>query len=133
MRCVLKFSIKNERGQAIVETAIILPIIVLLLMGMVEFGRLSNAYMAVTHAGRHGARHAIVGGSNEEIISRVKNAAAPLEPDQLTVTIEPQTGRVSGQDVRVTVTYPFQMITPLTGAIFKEPLVVRSDVTMRIE
>jgi Flp pilus assembly protein TadG len=115
-----------------VETALVVPVILLLLMGMVELGRVSNAYMAVTHAGRHGARYAAIGGTNEEVTTRVKNAATPLDTSKVNVVIDPATGRISGQDVRITVTYPVQMLTPLAG-LFKNPVVVRSDVTMRLE
>jgi hypothetical protein len=89
--------------------------------------------MAVTHAGRHGARYAAVGGTNEEIITRVKNAAAPLDTTQMDIVITPEYGRQSGQDIKVSVIYPVQMLTPLAGSLFKNPVIVRSDVTMRIE
>jgi Flp pilus assembly protein TadG len=124
---------KSERGQAIVETALVVPLIILLIMGMVELGRVSNAYLAVTHASRHGARYAAVGGSNEEIISKVKNAASPLDTSQLTVIIDPAQNRQSGEDIKVTVTYPVRMLTPIAGFLFSNTVTVRSDVTMRIE
>jgi uncharacterized protein (UPF0333 family) len=125
--------IKSERGQAMVESALVLPIVLLLLLGMVELGRVSNAYMAVMHAARHGARQGAVGATNDEIISRVKSAASHLDVTELTVLIVPEIGRQSGQDIRITVTYPVTMITPLTGAIFKEEVTVKSEITMLVE
>ncbi|MDW7650964.1 MAG: TadE/TadG family type IV pilus assembly protein [Bacillota bacterium] len=125
--------IRNQKGQALVESALVLPIILLLLLGMVELGRVSNAYLAVMHAARHGARYGAVGATNDEIISRVLSSAAHLDSTNLTVLINPESGRQSGQDIKVTVTYPITMLTPLTGSIFTEPITVRSDITMLVE
>ena len=49
----------NERrslGQALVETAIVLPILILLLAAVVDFGRAFDAYIVLTNAAREGAR-----------------------------------------------------------------------------
>lgn len=124
---------RDQRGQAIVESALVLPIILMLILGTVELGRMSNAYLVVTHAARHGARHAAVGAANEEIISRVKLASSPLNTSDLTVVISPGLGRRAGDDVQVTVTYPLKMITPLAGAVFSDTVTVRAQITMRME
>lgn len=116
-----------------VESALVFPVILLLLLGMVELGRVSNAYITVMNAARHGARHGAVGATNDEILSKVKSAASHLDGTDITVAVFPETGRHSGQDIRVTVTYPVTMITPLTGAIFKNAVTVKSEITMLIE
>jgi Flp pilus assembly protein TadG len=51
-----------ERGAAAVEMAIILPLLVLLLGGMVDYGRFFFTQIQLTNAAREGARAAIVGG-----------------------------------------------------------------------
>lgn len=124
--------IKSERGQAIVETALVMPLLILMLMGMVEMGRLSNAYLAVTHAARHGARYGAVGGSNAEIIDKVKYAAVPLDVDKLSVTINPVTGRITGNDLTITVVYPVELIIPIFSGLVN-PVNVKSTVIMRLE
>lgn len=124
--------IKSERGQAIVETALIMPLLILMLMGMVEMGRVSNAYLTVTHAARHGARFGAVGGSNSDIIDKVKYAAIPLDVDKLTVTIDPATSRITGNDLSITVAYPVELIIPVYPGI-ANPVNVRSTVIMRVE
>lgn len=116
-----------------VESALVFPLILILLLGMVEVGRISNAYIVVMHAARHGARHGAVGGTNAEIETRVRNASVPLNPSELGIVIMPQQGRQSGQDITVSVSYPLKMITPLAGSIFQTPLTVRSEITMRVE
>ncbi len=50
----------SERGQAIVELAIILPIFLLLLFGMVEFGKAFNYWIDLTHLANEGSRYASV-------------------------------------------------------------------------
>lgn len=114
-----------------VETALVLPIVLLLLIGIVEFGRVCSAYLGVAHAARHGARHGAVGATNAEIVAMVQKAAPALNSSDITVAITPASGRQSGQDIQVTVTYPVRLISPLPG--ISNPLTVRSGVTMRIE
>jgi len=53
---VLKDRFKNNRGQAIVELAILLPVLLLILLGILEFGRIFSTYITITHASREGAR-----------------------------------------------------------------------------
>ncbi|WP_040379291.1 TadE/TadG family type IV pilus assembly protein [Dethiobacter alkaliphilus] len=125
--------LKNEKGQAIVESALVLPIILLLLLGMVEMGRMGNAYLTVTNAARHGARLGAVGGTNAEIAERVQSAATALDPATIVVEIYPEHQRTTGQDIRVTVSYPMSLILPLPTSILEGPVLVSSDTTMRIE
>jgi hypothetical protein len=51
---------RDERGAAMVEMAIVLPILLLFVMGIVEFGRAWNIYQVITDAAREGARRAVV-------------------------------------------------------------------------
>lgn len=124
---------KEQKGQALLESALVLPIILLVLLGMVELGRISNAYLVVIHAARHGARHAAVGATNAEIINSVNQASIPLNPGELLISILPQQGRQAGGNVRVIVSYPLRLITPLAGSFLNNPVIVRGEVTMRVE
>ena len=51
---------KSEKGASAVELALILPILILLIFGIVEFGIAFNNYITITHAAREGARLAAV-------------------------------------------------------------------------
>jgi Flp pilus assembly protein TadG len=128
----LRTLLKNQRGQAIVEMALILPLLLMLLMGMMEMGRIGNAYLTATHAARHGARYGAVGGSNTEITNKVLQAAPSFDPSKVTVTIEPQ-NRGVGDDITVSVVYPIQLIAPLISGIVGNPVLVTSKVIMRLE
>lgn len=48
---------KRERGQALVELAMLLPILLIILLGIIDFGRVFYAYVTITNAAREGARY----------------------------------------------------------------------------
>ena len=60
---------KEERGAAAVELAIILPILLTLLFGIIEFGRAYNASIVVTHAAREAVRKVALGATNPQAIT----------------------------------------------------------------
>lgn len=123
--------LQNNRGQALVEMAMVLPVLLLILAGTIEFGRVLNQYLVVTAAAREGARAAAVGDANAEIIA--EQAASSIDKGQLTVTISPD-NRPRGTPVTVTVTNPVQIITPLISKFFQgNSLLVQGQAIMRME
>ncbi len=106
--------IRNRRGQAIVEMALILPLFLLLLIGMLEFGLILHDYITVAEAARAGARAAAVGKDNTAIENAVKNASPGLDKAKLTITITPaaQASRTVDSAATVTVTYPVEVPVP---------------------
>lgn len=63
---------RGERGAALMEFAILTPLLVLLILGIVEFGWLFGQFNDVRHATREGARFAAVnGGTENDIAARV--------------------------------------------------------------
>ncbi len=125
---------RMPKGQTLVETALILPIIILLLMGIVDFGLLFNNYLVVGNAAREGARNAAVGYSDAEIITVVTTAAGTLDPTKLTISITPgESTRVTGDEVSVTVNYQYSLITPVISSIVSSPLDLSSTTVMRLE
>ncbi|MBS3985014.1 MAG: pilus assembly protein [Selenomonadales bacterium] len=125
---------QNERGQALVELALVLPILLLVLMGIVDFGRVFHGHLAVTSASRQAAREASLGRTDAEIISVARNAASPLPPGQIAVTVTPAfSARQAGTSIEVTVTYSLQIITPLIQPFFPNPYVVIARAVTRRE
>lgn len=126
-------NLKNKRGQAMVEFALVLPILLLLLLGIMEFGLVFHEYLVVTHAAREGSRVATLGGSDAEIMTTVSNAAASIDRGALSTTIVPAV-RVRGNQVSVRVTNPVPIMTPLFSAIFPQnPFPVSGTSIMRVE
>ena len=68
----------NEKGQSLVEFALLLPILLLLLLGIIQFGIIFNGQITVTSAAREGARLAAVGADDEQVKDRVEEAAVAL-------------------------------------------------------
>jgi Flp pilus assembly protein TadG len=79
----------NERGAALVEFALILPVLVMFVFGIVEFGRAYSARIQLTSAVREGARAAALGG---DAVAATKAGAPGLRPADITVTYTPSPG-----------------------------------------
>lgn len=124
--------IRNNRGQTLVEFAIILPVLLLLVVGMMEFGLVINQYMVVAEAAREGARSAALGGTDANVISTSKNAASQIDKGELEVSITPPV-RTRGSSVTVTVTNPVNTITSLMKPFFPSGFKVNGSAVMRVE
>ncbi len=106
-----KKPIRDERGQTMVEFAIVFPLLAVVLFGIVQFGILFNNYLTVTDAVRAGAREASVARQSANPVgaatTAVRNAAADLNQTNLAVTVT--SGWIPGSDVTVQATYPYSI------------------------
>jgi hypothetical protein len=68
-----------ERGQSLVEFALVLPILLILLLGILDFGRAISAYNSVSNGARTGARVAIVNQDIDAISAAVQSEAFGLD------------------------------------------------------
>jgi len=124
--------VKNNQGQTLVEFALVLPVLLLLIIGSMEFGLVINQYLVLAEAAREGARSAALGGSDVQVTAVVKAAASQIDTTQLTVTILP-TPRIRGSGATVTVKKPVQAITLLMNPFFPAGYMVQGAATMRVE
>jgi len=102
----------RERGATAVEFALLLPMLLLLVFGIVDFGRALNAQITLTQAAREGARLAALNQPN--VVSRTQ-AAVGLSPVGVSVTSCPA-GAGQGVNATVVTSYSFSFVTPV-GAI----------------
>jgi Flp pilus assembly protein TadG len=102
----------RDRGAAAVEFALLLPLLMLLVFGIVDFGRALNAQVTLTQAAREGARMAALGEPN--VVSSTQAAATGLSPVSVTVTSCP-TGAAAGTNAVVQVSYSFSFVTPVAA------------------
>lgn len=78
----------SERGAAAVEFAILLPLLLVLVLGTIEFGRAYNTQITLTNAARDGARVMAISGNQTAARSAAKNTAASLNPGLLDTNIQ---------------------------------------------
>ncbi|WP_242823398.1 TadE family protein [Thermaerobacter subterraneus] len=116
------------------ELAVLLPVLLLILMGVLDFGRYFYTGLTVRHAAREGARYgAVHPGDDAAIRQRVEAAATGLDAGRLVVQVDPEPAqRRVGEALTVLVRYPFQFITPLAGLVGEEHL-LQAAVVVRIE
>ena len=103
----------RTRGAALVEFAIILPVLILLIFGIVEFGRGYHAKTTLTHAAREGVRVAALDTGDPAQVAR--DAATNIAPGAITVVVAPSPC-VHGQPVTVTLEYDHSYVIPLFGS-----------------
>jgi len=121
-------------GQALVEFALILPVILLLVVGVLEFARAWNLHQVMTDAAREGARRAVLA---DPVIDRdsVKAAmwrhlaAFGYDPAFATMTIAPDADfKDHGKNITITLSLPYRFAI-LPG----KDLTMKSIFTMRNE
>lgn len=70
----------SERGAAAVEFAILAPILIMLLLGIMEFGRAYNVQITLSNAAREGVRVMAINNSSPSAKAAVQSAASALTP-----------------------------------------------------
>jgi Flp pilus assembly protein TadG len=129
---------RGEAGQGLAEIALVLPVFLLLLMAIFDFGRAIYAYNTVGNASRAATRVAIVNQDTTAIEARAMEQTIGLNPDEVTVdtsalldscaTDPPKIGCV----VTVTVEYDWTPITPIIGTVVG-PISLSATTSMPIE
>lgn len=120
--------LKRKQGQGIVEFALIAPVFLLLVIGIMEAGRVLHAQLLVTEAAREGARAVAISGDRRQAVIAVSKF-----PGTFTTRVAPSP-LVYGQAVSVEVSTTVEIITPMISKIFKpNPFPVSSTANMREE
>ena len=107
--------LKNQRGAALLETAITIPLILLVSVSIFEFGRAYQTWQVLTNAAREGARIAVISGTTDaQVTTAVRNymtggalpnaAAAGVSINRAVPFGGPNTAST------ITVSYPFQFM-----------------------
>ena len=143
---------KGEGGQSLVEFALVLPIFLLVLFAIIDFGMAFHAWIVVTNSAREGGRLGSVhpaldavgspcygqGSLAQCIETRVRDTAGDLG-DEVVVTVTNADG-VPGESVVVGVSYDYSLITPMAnilgmigGGSIGDTLTLSSTADMRLE
>lgn len=140
--------IASERGQALLETAITLPIILLISVGIFEFGRAYQTWLVLSNAAREGARVAIL--PNAQVSDVQQRVTQYMQGGQLDnyqnaiVTVNQNTPVTVGTSTAatsvVTVNYPFSFIVlnpvanlVVSGSMAGSPITITAQAEMRNE
>jgi Flp pilus assembly protein TadG len=138
--------IRSEKGAALLETAITLPIILLVSVGIFEFGRAYQTWQVLTNAAREGARVAVIQGTTDDaikarVVAYMQNGALPDgAATMVSVTRNVALTGTTDTGTQITINYPFQFMvlnpvvrliapTSTTGA----PITMQSNALMRNE
>lgn len=109
---------RRDRGAAAVEMALTLPVLLLLVGGIVDFGRAFNAQMTMTQAAREGARMVALGYTTTQVNTRVTQAATGLPVTVTVVTACP--AEPNGTDasvVRVSTTFNYLILDGIVNLV----------------
>ena len=135
---------RSQQGAALLETAIVLPMIMLVCVGIFEFGRAYQTWQVLTNASREGARLAVLDGQTDAAVrTRVNDYLSGGGLNTLgdgNIVVDRTVALGTATASRVTVNYPFEfmmlnpivrMITPTsnTGA----PITMQAATLMRNE
>jgi Flp pilus assembly protein TadG len=139
-------SLDDERGTALVEFAFVLPILLLLVIGMLHFGKAFNYWINETHLANEAARFAVVnknpGGTTSTLqqyiqaqadTPELRNGGTDAVPDPIKVCIEFPQGQVVGAPVTVTVSTDYHWLPFLSRELDATQLTVSGSATMRLE
>lgn len=138
----------NDRGAALIEMALTLPLLLLLSVSVFEFGRAFQTWQVLTNATREGARIAVLPGTSDDAVStRVQEylaagqlPSASFSSILITRDVVISIGGTDTSASTVTVNYPFEfmVLQPIAGLVVPgtdvgEPITMSVSATMRNE
>jgi Flp pilus assembly protein TadG len=149
--------LKSDGAQSLAEFALVLPMFLMLIFGIIDFGLGLRAYVSVSAATREGARYAAVGGpagtftsggsgqcngsTSTSAVGRVCNTLDGLKLTNVSnVSVTYPNGNTPGNNVHVSATYHYHYITPVQGIVnilsggnIPDYLTINSATDMRLE
>lgn len=129
-----------EDGQALVEFALVLPFLLLMIVGLVEFARAWNTQQVLTDAAREALRNSVVANPSftyDALLGQIDQALmrASLNPDDAQVTVDGwKAGTGTPARIRIDYRYEFGVFGPLIGwATDDRSLALSTSFVMRNE
>lgn len=130
----------SERGAVAAEFALLLPVLLMILFGIIEFGMIMYSREVVTNAAREGARAGIVQGPPKrtvgEIVAIANNYLTGTGINSVNVTFTVTgAGLVNPNSLTVQATYPYNFLVPYLPMVvgIPSPLTIQTQVVMRHE
>lgn len=146
-QAVVRRGWRSERGAELIEFALVIPILLVVIAGMVDFALMLQRFQVVTNAAREGARIAVLPGySQADVQARVTAyVQAGLADNTITpvttltvVSIDPPgpTPAFPAAEVVVAITHNYVIVGPMLGLIGGSPIgsvTLTARSTMRVE
>lgn len=125
---------RDEKGQSLIEFALVIPIILLIALGTIQFSYMLNSYILLSGLARDGARVGSYTNDDDAVKTYLNDNTQSLDPAKLTITIIPDetTGRKSGDPITVKLEYPLQLVLPMFSDMVGGKNLT-SAMTMRVE
>ena len=141
MRALREWFSLRQQAQSLAETALLLPVIMVILLGTVDFGRAFFTQVAITNAARVGAAYGMdsrwpvdsadgVSGVRDKVIAEA-GPLVGLQKSEVSVSRSVSTWDSAKYDLTVTITRQFTPIAPYTEKIFGGSIVLRATATSR--
>jgi Flp pilus assembly protein TadG len=145
---------RDQHGAAVVEFALIAPLLIMLVFGIIDYGYMLNRDTMLNNAVRDGARVASLDGSYSEIVSSVtselQSVGIPTTSPTTTITVDCikvdgtacavngvaatyDAAAVSGSTAIVKVTYKHSWLTPVLGVVGSSSVTLSQETRMRVE
>lgn len=123
----MKSRLRSERGAELIEFALVLPLLLMILLGIVDFGFLFQRMQVMTNAAREGARMAVLPGYKPgdvdfRVRDFVRTGGVPTTPENLKISVTdvpipttttPPPSPMKGIRVEVTYTHQYLFIGPI--------------------
>lgn len=139
MKKSIRKKLKREDGQSMVEFALILPIFLLILCGIIDFGWLFYNQLSLNNACREGARYAVVhtaeNADTQAIINHIENLSTNVFANDgvdITVTYSAPSDPTSG-DITVSMEADISFFTPVLSTVLGKEKTIESTVIMKVE
>ena len=126
----------DRRGSAVVEFAVVAPLFITMVFGMIEYGRMVMVQQMLTNAAREGARVGVLDGATtasvqSSVTTYLSNAS--ISGSTVTVNPSPPSSAGYGQPVTVTVTIPFASVSWIPAPMFLSGKTLTAKSVMRRE
>jgi hypothetical protein len=106
----------KQRGQNLAEFALVIPLLILLLLVILDLGRITYTYSALHNAVREGARYGVIHPADSAaIVNYSRTYAIGLSPDRLTIV---PVYNAAAETITVTGQYEFRTASPILRLIF---------------
>jgi Flp pilus assembly protein TadG len=114
--------LRSERGAALLETAITLPLILLVSVAIFEFGRAYQTWQVLTNAAREGARVAVIYGTTPDqikdaVITYAAVGGLTVTADQIALDQGKALGSWTGSEIKVSYPFTFMVLNPVAKLV----------------